>query len=426
MTINMRETAVKAWVGIWYIMYVVLPILLQALIGRRRREWIRSVLGLHHSRDLIIIVSIATTSSMMFFGIVYPDSRFYLHMTRFFLGLTNINGIEEWFAVRPLIPLLAALPSTFLWMPAAYGVLNSILWLLSSLLMYNITLRVTGSRQSGLAAALMFATSPPTLLFFGSVMLEAGGTFFALLILWSYLRLQSKLNKPVSLLIAGVLGIGVLARETTLPVILTILLLGHVMARVKWTLLWVVILSIPTIIWQSYSTLTYGENYLTHYIKAGLGYSIGHYKTIFYADLADISKALALAHFPLATIALITGFFTIADRKQNLIFYSLLLPALIAYFLWPFRDLRIGVVTYYATMPLAGVGLEYIIKSLKQKPLFSMLDHKILWISLIAIHIVVSTMYVYNALGTFSPPWKIYLHSPGSLQAELQNNNTLP
>jgi hypothetical protein len=51
--------------------------------------------------------------------------------------------------------------------------------------------------------------------------------------------------------------------------------------------------------------------------------SIGHYKTIFYADLADISKALALAHFPLATIALITGFFTIADRKQNLIFYSL-------------------------------------------------------------------------------------------------------
>jgi 4-amino-4-deoxy-L-arabinose transferase-like glycosyltransferase len=347
-------------------------------------------------------------------------------MTRFFLGLTDINGIEEWFAVRPLIPLLAALPSTFLWMPAAYGVLNSILWLLSSLLMYNITLRVTGSRQSGLAAALMFATSPPTLLFFGSVMLEAGGTFFALLILWSYLRLQSKLNKPVSLLIAGVLGIGVLARETTLPVILTILLLGHVMARVKWTLLWVVILSIPTIIWQSYSTLTYGENYLTHYIKAGLGYSIGHYKTIFYADLADISKALALAHFPLATIALITGFFTIADRKQNLIFYSLLLPALIAYFLWPFRDLRIGVVTYYATMPLAGVGLEYIIKSLKQKPLFSMLDHKILWISLIAIHIVVSTMYVYNALGTFSPPWKIYLHSPGSLQAELQNNNTLP
>jgi hypothetical protein len=426
MTINMRETAVKAWVGIWYIMYVVLPILLQALIGRRRREWIQSVLGLHHSRDLIIIVSIATTSSMMFFGIVYPDSRFYLHMTRFFLGLTDINGIEEWFAVRPLIPLLAALPSTFLWMPAAYGVLNSILWLLSSLLMYNITLRLTGSRQSGLAAALMFATSPPTLLFFGSVMLEAGGTFFALLILWSYLRLQSKLNKPVSLLIAGVLGIGVLARETTLPVILTILLLGHVMARVKWTLLWVVILSIPTIIWQSYSTLTYGENYLTHYIKAGLGYSIGHYKTIFYADLADISKALALAHFPLATIALITGFFTIADRKQNLIFYSLLLPALIAYFLWPFRDLRIGVVTYYATMPLAGVGLEYIIKSLKQKPLFSMLDHKILWISLIAIHIVVSTMYVYNALGTFSPPWKIYLHSPGSLQAELQNNNTLP
>jgi hypothetical protein len=385
-----------------------------------------AMLGKHNFISYLIIMSIVTASFMMFFGIVYPDSRFYLHMTRFFLGLADINGIEEWFAVRPLIPLLAALPSTFLWMPAAYGVLNSILWILSSLLMYNITVRITASRQSGLAAALMFATSPPTLLFFGSVMLEAGGTFFALLIIWSYLRLQSKLNKPVSFLIAGAVGIGVLARETTLPVILTILLLGRIMARVKWTLLWVVILSIPTIIWQLYSTFMYGENYLTHYIKAGLGYSIGHYKTIFYADLADISKALALAHFPLATIALITGFFTLTDRKLNLIFYSLLIPALIAYFLWPFRDLRIGVVTYYATMPLAGVGLEYIIKSLGQKPLFSMLGHKILWITLIAIHIVVSTMYVYSALGTFSPPWKIYLHSPGSLQAGLQNNSTLP
>jgi hypothetical protein len=245
-------------------------------------------------------------------------------MTRFFLGLADINGIEEWFAVRPLIPLLAALPSTFLWMPAAYGVLNSILWILSSLLMYNITVRITASRQSGLAAALMFATSPPTLLFFGSVMLEAGGTFFALLIIWSYLRLQSKLNKPVSFLIAGAVGIGVLARETTLPVILTILLLGRIMARVKWTLLWVVILSIPTIIWQLYSTFMYGENYLTHYIKAGLGYSIGHYKTIFYADLADISKALALAHFPLATIALITGFFHHyrQETKLNLLFLA--------------------------------------------------------------------------------------------------------
>jgi hypothetical protein len=164
-----------------------------------------AMLGKHNFISYLIIMSIVTASFMMFFGIVYPDSRFYLHMTRFFLGLADINGIEEWFAVRPLIPLLAALPSTFLWMPAAYGVLNSILWLLSSLLMYNITVRITASRQSGLAAALMFATSPPTLLFFGSVMLEAGGTFFALLIIWSYLRLQSKLNKPVSFLIAGLL-----------------------------------------------------------------------------------------------------------------------------------------------------------------------------------------------------------------------------
>jgi FkbM family methyltransferase len=50
MTINMREVAVKAWAGIWYVVYVVLRVLLRLLIGRHRRNWVQYVLGLHYSR----------------------------------------------------------------------------------------------------------------------------------------------------------------------------------------------------------------------------------------------------------------------------------------------------------------------------------------------------------------------------------------
>jgi len=366
-----------------------------------------------------LIVIISAIFPILFFGIVYSDSKLYIHMTRYFLGIATSKGIEGWISARPLIPLLAALPSTFLWMPVAYGILNSIFWVLSTVLLYQITRWITGSRQQALAAALLFTTSPPTLLYFGSVMLEAGSTFFSLLILWTYLRFQNRLNKPKSLLIGTLVGIGILSKETTLPVIAAILLLGIITQRFKPTLLWILFLIIPSLIWQGYTTLTWGENYWTHYLRAGLEYSERRYGTSFYANVVDILKALALSHFPLATISLIMGFFSITDREQNLSFYSLLLPAFGAYLLWPFRDLRIGVVTYYATMPLAGIGMEYIVKSLKQKPLFSRVDAKAIFAFLCIAHIIGSVFYVYTRLGTFSPPWNIYLFAPSSLKAGL-------
>jgi len=67
--------------------------------------------------DTLILITLAIACSTLFFGIVYSDSKLYIHMTRYFLGIAGINGIEGWVAARPLIPLIAALPSTFLWIP---------------------------------------------------------------------------------------------------------------------------------------------------------------------------------------------------------------------------------------------------------------------------------------------------------------------
>jgi hypothetical protein len=119
-------------------------------------------------------------------------------------------------------------------------------------------------------------------------------------------------------------------------------------------------------------------------------------------------RALALAHFPLAAICLIVGFLSLDDRRQNLTFYSLLLPPLVVYILLPWRYFRAGVITYYATMPLAGMGLDYVVKSLGEKPLMGRVGPKAIWTILYLAHIVLSISFAYNYLGTFSFPWNIY------------------
>ena len=42
--------AVKAWVSLLFLGYVALRVLLRLLIGKRRREWVQDVLGIHYTR----------------------------------------------------------------------------------------------------------------------------------------------------------------------------------------------------------------------------------------------------------------------------------------------------------------------------------------------------------------------------------------
>ena len=360
---------------------------------------------------VFIIIILTVTCSILFFGIAYKDSRLYVQLTRYYLGRADIKGVELIFTLRPLIPLLVAPLAAFLWEPIAYGILNSIFWVLSAMLMYYVTLQITGSCQQALAAALLFTTSLPTLLNFGSVMLEAGSTFFALLILWTYLRLQDRLSRLSSLLAAVLVGVGVLSKETTLPVVASILLLGIATRRVKRTFIWTLLLIAPSVIWQGYTTLTCGENYWTQGTRLLIessGQMRGASLVGSYANMIAMIRALALAHFPLAAICLIVGFLCLDDRRQNLTFYSLLLPPLVVYILLPWRYFRAGVITYYATMPLAGVGLDCVVRSLEQKPLIGRVGPKAIWTILYLVHIALSISFAYNYFGTFSPPWNIY------------------
>jgi hypothetical protein len=357
--------------------------------------------------DQVVIVALTVACASLFFGIEWGDSRLYVQLTRYYLGAADVRGVEWIFALRPLIPLLVAPLAAFLRAPIAYGILGTAFWVLSGMLMYHITLHVAGSRQQALAAALLFATSLPTLLFFGSILLEPGYTFFGLLILYTYLCLQDKLSKTSSLLAGALVGVGVLSKEMTLPVVASILLLGIAAHRIRRTFIWILLLIVPSVIWQGYVTLTYGKNY-GGLLIALLGVARQQYGAGLYATMMEVInmlKLLAWAHFPLATICSIVGFLSLNDRERNLTFYSLLLPALGAYILCPHSEIRMGVVTYYATMPLAGIGLDHIVRSLCQKPLISRVEPKVIWTAFYLLQIVASITYAYKCLRAFSPPW---------------------
>jgi len=321
-------------------------------------------------------------------------------------------------ASRPLIPLIVAPLSTILWIPVAYGVVNTFFWIGSSLLVYGLTFQITGDRRSSLGVALLLSSSPPTLLYFGSVMLEAGDTFFTLLILYFYLKLRNS-NLSIFGLAALLSGVGILSKEITLPALASVIGLGLVDNKLRKATAYALMAAVPVIAWQIYTTVWIGENYLTHYLRAGLEYSETRYGVTFYTDLIDVVKAAALGHFPLAAIGFIVGFLAVSDRGQNLIFYSLLIPAVLSYYAWPFRDLRIAVTMFYATMPLAGVGVENIVNSLYSKPLIKRMPQNLIRTLLYLLHITASFLYVYNRLGHLSPPWDIYLFAPSSLQAGL-------
>lgn len=351
----------------------------------------------------------------MFFGIVYSDSKIYIALTRYFQGITT-NPPVGWLSSRPLIPFLVSPLAQILDMPVAWGIVNTFFWIGSTFLMYLITLYLTSSRYAALSAAILLTSPPPALLYYGSVMLESGSTFFTLLILWLYLKFHDDRRL---MFVTIVVGAGILAKESTLPALASIIIMGLLNREHRKVVKFTLLLIIPVIVWQTYTTVEYGENYVTHYLRAGLGYSQTRYGTPFYSDLIDILKAFVLGHFPLAIAALLIGFINTADRKLNLTFYALLIPALASYIAWPFRDLRIAVVSYYATMPIAGIGLEEIAKSLANKPLLNKLESKILRVLLYIVNILASVLYVYTNLGRLSPPWDIYLFAPSSLKEGL-------
>jgi len=52
---NIHRPAFKAYVFLWYVFYILLRIILRLLLGKKRRQYVQDLLGLHYSRSFNIL-----------------------------------------------------------------------------------------------------------------------------------------------------------------------------------------------------------------------------------------------------------------------------------------------------------------------------------------------------------------------------------
>jgi len=89
----------------------------------------------------------------------------------------------------PLVPLVASLLGTLTGIPAAFLIINILLWLITALLFYEFLKTVLEDAFFAFAGAAVFTTSLPMLEWALPVMVDMGSYFFACLIPLLYLRL---------------------------------------------------------------------------------------------------------------------------------------------------------------------------------------------------------------------------------------------
>ncbi len=120
------------------------------------------------------------------------DSRGYLLVADYFQG-REIPADElpllRYRLFSPLVPFVASLFGTLTGIPAAFLIINILLWLITALLFYEFLKTVLEDAFFAFAGAAIFTTSLPMLEWALPVMVDMGSYFFACLIPLLYLRL---------------------------------------------------------------------------------------------------------------------------------------------------------------------------------------------------------------------------------------------
>lgn len=380
-------------------------------------------------RVRLAIAILTITEAFLHFGIVYSDSKSYIAFTRYVLGETSRVSVDT-LSVRPLIPFLAALPSKYLGFPIGYGLVNTLLLVGSAFLMYGVTYSLTRSKNAATFSSVLLVTTLPTLLYFSSVMTETGGLFFQLFPIYLYLQFRNQEDKSNSFLnlkrrvfvySAYVLaGVGLLAREVTYLSAISLLLLALVDKRVKYAFTCLLAMVAPFLLYQIYVFITYGHVFVKTVIGSGFQYVEAKSLQHKIWDPEEIAKAFLLGHYPLTSIFLLVGLLLDEDRPRNLRYFAILLPAVLGFLAWPFRDLRIASAMFYATLPIAGLGMSYFVKYLTRKPLLNKLGERKITVILILLQVLLANLYTLRTFGKFSVPWDVYLFAPSSLRAGLE------
>ncbi|MEM2213067.1 MAG: hypothetical protein QXP83_07475 [Candidatus Nezhaarchaeales archaeon] len=110
---------------------------------------------------------------------------------------------------RPLVPFLSSLLLSFIELNVAFGIVNSYLWLLATLLLFYFSRALLLDDGLAFYSSLMF-TSAPILIIFGSAVMVDMGCYFFLLLSLFLIRYADRSRRARDLLMTSlVMGLAI-------------------------------------------------------------------------------------------------------------------------------------------------------------------------------------------------------------------------
>ncbi|MCS7142354.1 MAG: hypothetical protein NZ920_00960 [Aigarchaeota archaeon] len=339
----------------------------------------------------VLIVGIVLAEALTHFGTVEGDSWEFFNVTKYLLGIEPLESPHR--IIRPLVPALAAPLYYLLGLPMSYGLVNTLFYVLSGIFAYKLGLELTKSRVAGLVSSLLLITSPPMIAYGSASHYQAGPIFFQFFVIYLAIRWMNALELKRAATLGVVSGLGVLAGESVATSIASTLLLMVLRGRSLGLLLYVTFiapfLTVPLILG--------GYDWIRWYLVQNVGG---------YAPYANLDSPIVwldpfnrIRHFVVgisfaATLGLLYGFLREDNRERAVIFYVMLLPALLAWLAWPPVNYRVLYPMFHAVYWIAGAGLLSIAQDLSSKPVLRRVPKYVWLVVILVLNAFISNWYV--------------------------------
>jgi len=315
---------------------------------------------------LVTVTIITFLEALIHVGQIYSDSASYINIAFFFEGKISRAELGNAYfrLLRPVVPFVASLLNHLIGIESSFALFNVMLWLASSLLLFQLTELLTERTDAAFVASSFFTASIPILLYGGAVLTDMSGYFFVLF--GTYLILKFDLGRATYvkvILSALIIALGVLSREFAASVIVT-LVIWVLFTKGSWrrvllvtlivaasAFLWSTAVGISYTSWLSYNVLNASQNAAFESQNAPVSLRIWTWiRTI---RIAFQSEILLLA---------LIGGATIIKRRAKLPAFasSLLGPAIVTLGLALFgagTDFRYTFTMFPGILPIASLGV---------------------------------------------------------------------
>ena len=338
----------------------------------------------------LFVAAFALAECLTHFGSIQGDSPGYIDMVKLFRGTATTQEalVLTWHGMlRPVVPMLAVPVSFFTSYATAIAVVSTEFVILGALTTYQFGTKLLGD-EVGLVSAVGFASASPVLGYGAAVLTDGPGYAMMVILLYAIVILLPERKDLKFALLTGVLvGLGILTKETTV-VVLLFLILYYLMNRDKiaaFSVLAILILggAIP-LIWAH----IIGQSYLGFYGQ-GLAYTgAGYDGPLLHPRLFMLSGVLAYTLLlPFAFMA----FFTLVDKNIFKILFMILISTGLLVLCWPtLPETRFTFLTFPAVIPFAALGITQASEILAGRPFLDVFSKK-QWLILILIAVVAAT-----------------------------------